>query len=116
VAHSVIVRWTEREILAAVEASLTGRPYSTWTFERADLAGNDVRVVFQVDSGEAGPFAAVYSLEPFEGPNTGEVSESLRDWANEIACDLDEHIGTGGLGRASRSIMKDGLVVLDWRR
>jgi hypothetical protein len=114
-AHSVLVEWAQEEVLAAVEAALTGRPSSTWVFERADLIGDELRVVFHVMSGEPGRFATMYTLEPFEGPNTGEECRSIQDWANEIAWDLDENIDNGGLIWAARYVGENGLVFLDWR-
>jgi hypothetical protein len=108
------VKWPKDEVLAAVGSALSDRPDSRWLFERADLNGHEVQVVFRLTWGEPGRYAVVYSLEPFEGPNTGIECDSLSAWASEIGWDLDENIDTGGLHRAARTVAEDGLVVLDW--
>ena len=55
----MVVDWTRDEMLSAVRASLTGRARSSWTFERADLDGEEVLVVFDVN---AERFRVRYSL------------------------------------------------------
>jgi hypothetical protein len=119
-AYSRSVEWTKDEVLAVVVRALTGRAPSSWIFDRATVVGHEVQVVFHLTSGEPGRFAVVYSLEPFQGPNTGITPTeppglSLQDWANEIAWDLDENTDTGGLLRAGRFVGEDGVVVLTWR-
>jgi hypothetical protein len=111
--QSVRVEWTRDEVLAAVRASLPGRVDSGWTFERADLNGDQVLVLFRVG---AQRFGVHYSLEELpHGPNTGEVCETPREWAQEIGWDMDEQVLTGGLLRAERSAGSDGVILLSWR-
>jgi hypothetical protein len=61
------------------------------------------------------PYAALYSLEPFTGPNTGIDCDDIHDWVSELGLDMDEQIDTGGLNRALRSARDSGVVVLEWR-
>ena len=112
-------------MLAAVRSSLSAdRPHSHWTYERADLDGDQVVVVFQVDAeatvrprlGASDRFGVYYSLDDLPaGPNTGSPCDTPQRWAGEIAWDLDEQVDTGLVAQATRTPGPDGLVLLQWR-
>src|SRR4029079_5399895 len=73
--------WTPEEVLTAVRSSLlVERPFSNWTYERADLEGTDILVVFRVKAtapvraelGDADRFGVLYPLGDLpNGPSTG---------------------------------------------
>jgi hypothetical protein len=78
--QSVSVDWTRDEVLAAVRASVPGRADSGWTFERADLDGDQVLVLLRVG---AQRFGVHYSLDEVpDGPNAGEPCDTPREWAS----------------------------------
>jgi hypothetical protein len=111
--QSVRVDWTRDEVLAAVRASVPGRVDSGWTFERTDLDGDQVLVLFRVG---AQRFGVHYSLDELpDGPNTAEPCDTPREWAQEIGWDMDEQVLTGGLLRAERTAGSDGVILLSWR-
>ena len=61
-------------------------------------------------------FAVRFSLARMpEGPQTGEVCESLDDWAQEVDWVLDEELNTRMVETAERSVEDDGVVTLRWR-
>lgn len=61
-------------------------------------------------------FAVRFSLDPMpEGPHTGEVCESLDDWAREVDWVLDEELNTRTVETADRTVTDDGVVALRWR-
>jgi hypothetical protein len=119
------VEWSPGEVLTAVRSSLgADRPYSQWTYERADLDGDQVLVVFRVSAaapvrpelGATDRFGVRYSLAELpDGPNTGISCDTPQRWADEIAWDLDEQVDTGLVVQASRAPGPDGLVLLQWR-
>ena len=77
--------------------------------------GSDLIVVFRYE-GCAELFAVRFSLDRMpEGPQTGEVCESLDDWAEEVDWTLDEELNTCMVQTAERTVTDDGLVVLKWR-
>lgn len=121
--------WSRDEVLAAVRDMLSSSsPRAAWTFERADLDGDRVLVVFRVpeenrfglsftlaDVPKETRFGVHYALADVpEGVNTGMVCETPRDWAFEIVLDMDEQIETGGMARAKRLTGPNGLVLLRW--
>lgn len=61
-------------------------------------------------------FAVRFSLVRMsEGPQTGEVCDSLDDWAEEVDWVLDEELNTCMVQTAERTVAEDGLVFLQWR-
>jgi hypothetical protein len=50
-----------------------------------------------------------------EGPQTGEVCDSLDDWAEEVHRVLDEELNTRMVETAERTVADDGVVTLRWR-
>jgi hypothetical protein len=117
--------WTPEEVLTAVRSSLLAeRPFSNWTYERADLEGTDVLVVFRVKAsapvraelGQADRFGVLYSLADLpNGPSTGMPWDTVDRWAGEIAWDIDEQVDTGLIARAERTPRPPHLVLLRWR-
>jgi hypothetical protein len=77
--------------------------------------GSDLVVVFRY-RGHPELFAVRFSLAHMpEGPQTGEVCESLDDWAQEVDRVLDEELNTGMVETAERTMADDGVVILRWR-
>jgi hypothetical protein len=77
--------------------------------------GSDLVVVFRY-GGHPELFAVRFSLALMpEGPQTGEVCESLDDWAQEVDWVLDEELNTGMVETADRTVADDGVVTLRWR-
>jgi hypothetical protein len=77
--------------------------------------GSDLVVVFRY-AGRSEVFAVRFSLDLMpEGPQTGELCESLEDWAQEVDWVLDEELDTGLVQTAERTVADDGVVVLRWR-
>jgi hypothetical protein len=117
--------WTPEEVLTAVRSSLlVERPFSNWTYERADLEGTDILVVFRVKAtapvraelGDADRFGVLYPLGDLpNGPSTGTPWDTVDRWAGEIVWDIDEQVGTGLLMRAERTPRPPHLVLLRWR-
>jgi hypothetical protein len=97
----------------------------TWTYEGADLDGDRLLVRFRLEPESdrvrrwrepPGRFGVHYSLADFpRGPVTGLPCTTPDEWAEEIGWGIDEQIDTGGIGRAKREPLKDGLVLLRWR-
>jgi hypothetical protein len=108
------VIWSPDEVLTAVRSRLgLGVNDSGWTFERADLDGEKVLVIFHVDDGRR--FGVHYDLaEVPMGNNTGLLCDTPEDRADEIDLTMDEQILTGGVARAERTVRADGLTVLSW--
>ena len=50
-----------------------------------------------------------------EGPSTGEVCESPKEWAGEVALVLMEELDTGLVHRARRTTTARGVVELHYR-
>lgn len=77
--------------------------------------GGDLVVVFRY-GGLPELFAVRFSLARMpEGPQTGEVCESLDDWAQEVDWVLDEELNTRMVETAERTVADDGVVFLRWR-
>lgn len=77
--------------------------------------GSDLVVRFRCD-GHPELFAVRFSLGLMpEGPQTGEVCESLDDWAQEVDWVLDEELNTRMVETAERTVADDGVVTLRWR-
>jgi len=111
-------RWTHEEVLQAVRRQLATPIFSYRRLvERVDLLDDDVRVVLKHVRADDRLYGIRFSLSnaPY-GPSTGEVCESVGDWAIEVAIALDEVIGTGEIDDAeSRSETDaDGVVLLRW--
>jgi len=117
--------WTPSEVLTAVRSSLVAnRPFSNWTYERADLEGDDVLVVFRVKAsapvrphlGRDHRFGVLYPLADLpHGPSTGMPRDTVEQWADEIAGDIDEQVDTGLIATAERTARPPRLVLLRWR-
>ena len=117
--------WTPEEVLTAVWSSLVvERPFSHWTFERAELEGHDVLVVFRVKAtspvgvelSDSDRLGVLYPLADLpNGPSTGMPCDTVERWASEIAWDLDEQVDTGLIASAERAPRDPGLVLLRWR-
>ena len=79
------------------------------------VAGDDLVVKFHYD-GYAELFAVRFSLDRMpEGPCTGDVCQTVEDWAEEIDWTLDEELGTRMVQTAERTVADDGVVTLRWR-
>ena len=77
--------------------------------------GSDLVVVFRY-GGLPELFAVRFLLARMpEGPQTGEVCESLDDWAQEVDWVLDEELNTCMVETAERTVADDGVVFLRWR-
>lgn len=77
--------------------------------------GSDLVVVFRF-VGYAELFAVRFSLSRMpEGPQTGEMCESLDAWAEEVDWVLDEELNTCMAQTAERAMGDDGVVILQWR-
>ncbi len=77
--------------------------------------GSDLVIRFRYE-GHAELFAVRFSLARMpEGPQTGEVCESLDDWAEEVGWVLDEELNTRMVETAERTVADDGVVTLRWR-
>ena len=101
-------------MLSAVRSrlSLSGHN-SGWTFERADLDGDRVLVIFHVE--DQSRYGVGYDLSEVPiGNNTGLLCATPDDWADEISLTMDEQVLTGGVTRAERTTPADGLTVLKW--
>jgi hypothetical protein len=118
------VDWTREDVLAATRAELTGdRPLPDWTFERADLDGDQLLVIFRVDDsapvrralGTESRFGVHYTLADLpEGPSTGWECASPAEWAGQIVWDLDEQVDSGYITLAHRTTRAGGLTLLKW--
>ncbi len=87
---------------------------SGWIFERAELDGDQVLVIFRAGE-DQGRFGVHYDLaEAPYGVNTGAPRDTPDEWADEIVWTMDEQVVTGGLRRAERTTGSDGLTVLRW--
>jgi hypothetical protein len=72
--------------------------------------GSDLVVAFRYE-GHSELFAVRFSLDRMpEGPQTGELCESLEDWAQEVDWGLDEELNTCMVQTAERTVTEDGLV------
>lgn len=122
--QSGLVEWSPDDVVSAVRVVLnghTGPPkslgghsdrHSPWKLEQANLDGDGVMVVFRVGDGR---FAVRYSFADAPlGPNTGEPCGTPKEWAVEVALDMDEQVLTGGITRAERVGGADGFTVLRW--
>ena len=77
--------------------------------------GSDLVVRFRHE-GHPELFAVRFSLGRMpEGPQTGEVCESLDEWAQEVDWVLDEELNTRMVETAERTVADDGGVTLRWR-
>jgi hypothetical protein len=77
--------------------------------------GSDLVVRFRYE-GHPELFAVRFSLVLMpDGPQTGEVCESLDDWAEEVGWVLDEELNTCMVETAERTVADDGVVTLRWR-
>jgi hypothetical protein len=118
------VDWTPEDVLAATRAELAAdHPLSTWTFERADLDGDQLLVIFRVNDsapvrralGTESRFGVHYTLADLpDGPNTGWECASPAEWAGQIVWDLDEQLDSGYITLAQRARGPDGLTLLQW--
>jgi hypothetical protein len=106
--------WSPDDVLSAVRSTLSRRgDDSGWTFERADLDGDEVLVTFHI--ADQSRYGVRYDLSEVPmGNNTGRLCATPEDWAFEIALTMDEQVLTGGVGRAERTSVSDGLTVLRW--
>ena len=83
-----------------------------WRFETAVLDGDGVLVDIRIGNDEYGvryPFTDVPA-----GQNTGERSDTPKEWAHEVRMAMDEQTLTGGFDRAQRTARPNGLVELHW--
>jgi hypothetical protein len=118
------VDWTRQDVLAATRAELTAdHRLSNWTFERADLDGDQLLVVFRVNDsapvrralGTESRFAVHYTIADLPaGPNTGWECASSAEWAAQVVWDLDEQVDGGYITLAQRTRTADGLTLLTW--
>lgn len=77
--------------------------------------GSDLVVVLRYE-GYSELFAVRFSLDRMpEGPQTGEVCDSLDDWAEEVDWVLDEELNTCMVQTAERTVTEDRLAFLQWR-
>ncbi len=77
--------------------------------------GSDLVVTFRYE-GHPETFAVRFSLARMpEGPQTGEVCDSLEEWAEEVDWVLDEELNTRMVETAERTVADDGVVTLRWR-
>lgn len=77
--------------------------------------GSNLMVVFHYGSLPE-LFAVRFSLDLMpDGPQTGEVCESLDEWAEEVGWVLDEELNTCMVETAERAVADDGVVILRWR-
>ena len=77
--------------------------------------GSDLVVRFRYQ-GHPELFAVRFSLDHMpQGPQTGEVCESLDEWAQEVDWVLDEELNTRMVETAERTVADDGEVTLRWR-
>jgi hypothetical protein len=116
--------WSPDGVLTAVRSQLClERTHSNWAFERADLEGNAVLVVFRFKAtapirrhmGGSDLFGVLYPLDDLpDGPHTGMPSDTVERWAREIPWDLDEQVDVGLIANAARTPRPD-LVLLRWR-
>ena len=107
--------WPPQAVLESVRRHL-----ATWPFEqpfrivRVDLVDGDVLVVF------SGLHADVLNGVRFSlahipvGPLTGEVCNSVDEWASEVAIALDEASSTREMDSAEQRVEPDGVVLLRW--
>jgi hypothetical protein len=83
--------------------------------EEVTTDGSDLVVVFRY-GGLPDLFAVRFSLALMpEGPQTGEMCESLDEWAQEVDWVLDEELNTCLVETAERTGADDGVVFLRWR-
>lgn len=77
--------------------------------------GSGLVVAFRYE-GHSELFAVRFSLARMpEGPQTGEVCESLDDWAQEVDWVLDEELNTCMVETAERISADGGVIILQWR-
>jgi len=109
-------QWPPQEVVEAVRRHLSTRFFEHRDLiEQVDLVGHDIQVVLREVGSDHRPHAVRYSLAKLPyGPGTGEVCESVDQWAIEIACDLDEAIGTREIESAERRTEPGGLVLPRW--
>lgn len=109
--------WHPDEAVAAVRSQ----------FERADwarrppyrpvevtVAGAELVVRFRYE-GHIELFAVRFSLDHMpQGPCTGELCQTVEEWAQEVDWTLDEELGTRMVQTAERMVDHDGVVTLLW--
>jgi hypothetical protein len=108
------VGWDPEDVLLAVRSMLNSRrDDSGWTFERADLDGDEVLVIFRVE--DESRYGVRYQLSEVPmGNNTGCLCATPDDWAAEIGLTMDEQVLTGGGRRAERISGSEDLTLLRW--
>ena len=103
--------WSASDAAAVVRSRL-GR--TNWQARVVDYRpvevttnGSDLVVTFRYE-GHPETFAVRFSLARMpEGPQTGEVCESLDDWAEEVDWVLDEELNTRMVETAERAVADD---------
>jgi hypothetical protein len=118
--QSVLVDWEPDDVVSGVRAALNGQTgppaslggpsvrYPPWRFEHANLDGDGEMVVFRVGDSR---FGVRYSFaEAPLGPNTGEPCGTSKEWAEEVALDMDEQVLTGGVTMAEHIGGPDGFT------
>ncbi|GAA5115911.1 hypothetical protein GCM10023339_23750 [Alloalcanivorax gelatiniphagus] len=111
--------WPADDAAAAVRARFDA---TDWQARAVDYRPVDVTtdgrdlVVVLSHHGHSESFAVRFSLDRMpEGPQTGEVCESLVEWAQEVDWVVDEELSTGLVQTAERIVADDGVVLLRWR-
>lgn len=110
------VEWTPQEIVEVVRRHLASQNFDhRELIDRVDIVNHEIQVVLRRVGVRHGPHAIRYSLARLPvGPCTGEVCDSVDQWAIEVAWDLDEVIGTRAIEAAEQRTEPDGLVLLRW--
>jgi hypothetical protein len=108
------MNWSPDDVLSAVRTTLSrSGDDSGWTFESAALDGDQVLVIFH--GRDQSRYGVHYDLAEVPiGNNTGLLCETPARWADEISWTMDEQVLTGGLRRAERTGLTNGITMLRW--
>lgn len=107
--------WTRDEALAAVKEVLSRpAPWSEgWSFHQAEIDGDFVLVTFRHKRSEH-VVGVRYLATDRTSVYTGEPCETATEWAVEIRLDIDEQVGTGDIARAERTMLPNGIELVNW--
>jgi hypothetical protein len=110
--------WQPDDVCAAVRSRFDWVNWDSrgaYRPQKVAVDGGDLLVTFRYE-GYTELFGVRFSLDNMpQGPCTGDVCESLDDWAEEVDWTLDEELNTRMVQTAKRSVSAEGLVMLRWR-
>jgi hypothetical protein len=107
--------WTPQAVMESVRRHLATSHFERpLRIEQVDLADGDVLVVLSGLHAEV-LHGVRFSLAHVPvGPLTGEVRNSVDEWAGEVAIALDEASSTRQMDSAEQRVEPNGVVLLRW--